>query len=310
MGRRAQGVPPASLSGSSRQPRAPTPPPTNQRTPPSADYEEQLSDSLMEANTKLNRVIEDRDKLKSLYDQATKKLAESARVTKDVRAEVADLAGDKKDLKARLQQTNEENSKLQYDLVAWEEAYNKLETVFQSLQLQLKAANANASSGAGPAAALPERPKPSSRNPGAKKEHKEHRESRDAERGRGRDRDRDRDRGHERAKQEQKAQKERLSNRFDDKRPPTSGRRQSFIEGWGPGPSRGRSASATPGTRTSYANMPVSTSRIQPLATTPSRPAAYSAVPRTTNPLGYSSGSSTAYDEYDDGNYRAYPIVR
>ncbi|POR33859.1 Uncharacterized protein TPAR_05944, partial [Tolypocladium paradoxum] len=51
-----------------------------------------------------------------------------------------------------------------------------------------------------------------------------------------------------------------------------------------------------------------------PPATSPAHnKVAYSSVPRTTNPLSpslYKTSGSAVYDDYEDGNYHAYPVGR
>ncbi|CAM1509961.1 Fc.00g002960.m01.CDS01 [Cosmosporella sp. VM-42] len=115
-----------------------------------------------------------------------------------------------------------------------------------------------------------------------------HREKEDRHREKSRPRDKERDREH---KSEAKADKVRLSKRFDE-RPAPANRRASFIEPWGPG-GRMQTAAVTQSHQAPYANN----------------------VPRTANANvtlpGHFSSDSSAFDDdtYEDGSYHPYPIV-
>ena len=263
------------------------------------DVERTLRDALNLANTDLNKALGERDRYETSCSQLKKRVAESQVAIKDLGTQMTTLSKDKESYKDKYKQSKEDYSALNEH---WAQRYSDLEAKYSNLfeaYNELKA-KASVPTNYPVVSNLPDRPKESRSSP------KESRE----DRGRGRDKEREREK---RDKKEAKAEKERLSKRFEnrdsrDNRPPTSNRRSSFIEGWGPG---GRSASANPLSRT-YSNN-ATAGRMAP-----SQHTSYASptVPRTLNHLSptgvYSSNSSSATyeDDYEDGNYHAHPIPR
>lgn len=292
------------------------------------DYDERLLDALNQAHTELNKANSERDRFQNLYEQSTKKLTEVNHAHTELKSQLQGFKDNNAALKERLQELKDENERLGYDNETLGQDYGDLKTKYNAVTVQLNTINSSptfttsTSSGTGN---LPERPKVS-RSVSKKdhhrehKEHKEHKEHRDHKDHKDHkehrdDRGRTREKDKEKEKREQKAEKERLSKRFEERRPPTSGgRRSSFIEGWGPG---GRSTSSAPASTRTYTN--VASGHVQVPAVT-SHKATYSNVPRTAaNPLspriyngvgGSSSGYSDEDGVFEDGNYHAYPIPR
>lgn len=280
--------------------------------PVAQDVEQALRDALNRANTELNKVRSEKDRYEASCDQLKKRVSDSSNTVLELRTQLQ-TATKEKDwyMNQHLQSKDDYEAlnnnwanryktlQLEYDALQAKNA--KLETDYASLASaygdlsKSSQATSSTSSGASPkATTIPDRTRESR---SSKKEHRD-------ERGRSRPRDKDRE------KREQKAEKERLSKRFEERRPPTSNRRSSFVEGWGPG---GRSTSANPLSRTYTTTGRMS--QHQPTASYGS-----ANIPRTSNPLSptgttggaYSSGSSAAYDDdsYEDGNYHPYPIQR
>lgn len=272
-------------------------PPTD-RPDPVLDDNDRLLAALNTANTQLNKANEEKDKFRALYENTNKRLAESSRAQADLKIQAQAFRDENILLREQLQRQKEDCERVNFENHNWDKNYTELKARYDNLVLRYNATSAPSPTNP-MAAPLPERPKVSRTT--SKRESKDQRE----DRGRAREK---------RERKEAKDEKERLSRRFegrpDDRRPPTN-HRNSFIEGWGPG---GRSASANPGSRSFNR---IATGRMQGPAVTPSQQAAYSSVPRTTNPMSpglYSSsgsGSSAVYDEeFEDGNYHAYPITR
>ncbi|KJZ80456.1 hypothetical protein HIM_00306 [Hirsutella minnesotensis 3608] len=248
------------------------------------DAQEQLLDDLKDANTELNRITSERDRYYRLYEQANNKLSESHAAKEDLKTQVLSLRDDNAALRQKIKELEKENTNLVYANDLWDKHYTMLERNYHKIVAEFNAAP-SVSSGA--SLKLPERPKPSHRS-SSKKGHKEERSKKG-----------------EKESREKKAEKERLSRRFDENRPSTSGRRQSFIEPWGPSvgaaptppaPSRGFTDIKAPAGQSAHNNV------------------AFSAVPRSTNPLSpgaYKHGATNLYDEgYEDGNYHAFPVAR
>jgi hypothetical protein len=255
-----------------------------------------VEDRLLAALTQLNKVNAEKDKLEALHDGTNKRLSEATRAQADLKIQAQTFRDENTKLRERLQGLKVDHERVIFENGNWDNNYTELKARYDLLVLRYNATTAHSPTNpmAGP---LPERPKVARAT--------SKRESRDQREDRGRAREK---------RKEAKDEKERLSRRFegrpDDRRPPTS-HRDSYIEGWGPG---GRSASANPASRSFNK---VATGRMQGPAITASQQAAYSNVPRTTNPMSpglYSSsgsGSSAVYDDdLEDGNYRAYPIAR
>ncbi|KAL6855316.1 hypothetical protein ACO1O0_006457 [Amphichorda felina] len=265
-------------------------PNSGRRAEPAQDPEQALRDAITTAQTELNKVVSEKDRLETACEHHKRRAAESANNVLTLRSQLQSVTEDRDSYKKKYQQQNALNEKWIQSYQALEAKYNDLLEAYDEI---------NSSSGSSPNTSVTDRSKEARSS--AKRD----------DRGRTRDGDREREK---REKREQKAEKERLSKRFEDRRPPPSNRRSSFIEGWGPG---GRSASANPHNRTQYPSG--SSGRTAPLS--PPHGAQYGGyaapnVPRSNpNPLSpsgvYSSGSSAVYDEdHEDGNYRPYPIPR
>ncbi|PHH86246.1 hypothetical protein CDD83_10529 [Cordyceps sp. RAO-2017] len=276
---------------------------------PAQDNEERLLENFKNANTELNKVMSDRDRykslyeqvvldrdrFKSLYEQATHKLSESHEARQDLDSQLHAVKEDK----SKLQAVREDKAKLQQKIQELERSYDELVYDYESLsqhyttmeQRYTEAAAQLHSAGSTHAAvqAMPVRPKPSTRSPG-RKDHKDERVKRSDNESRA-----------------HKAEKERLSRRFDEKRPAASrDRRHSFIEPWGPSAGAGAAVAGR-----GFAD-------VQAPAVPPSHSnAVFSSVPRTANALNpglYPPSAGSLYnnnsDGYEDGNYHAYPVAR
>ncbi|KAL7799794.1 hypothetical protein V8C37DRAFT_92459 [Trichoderma ceciliae] len=323
-----------------------------------SDYEQRLLDSLNTAHTELNKTNSERDRYLSLLEQANKKLAEVTAANTDLKSQNQTFKETIASLQDKFQRAKEDSDKLDYENVALARDYAELKAKHSTLSHQYNALSSAApifqtNVAGGLSGSVPERPKLSRSS--SKKERKEDREERSRVREKEKPRDRekedkrererggDKDKEKEKEKKEQKAEKERLSRRFEERRgapsapapapapppPPIANRRNSFIEGWGPG---GRSASASGSSTRSYTNGPNGLNGLtghaghnghnghaQVPAVIPANKTVYANVPRTaTNPMTpriYSVAGSTAavFDDdgsYEDGNYHAYPISR
>ena len=261
------------------------------------DYEEELRDELKDKNTELNKANSERDRYQHLLELANRKLSESHIAKEDLKALAQGLRDDNALLKDKLDDLEEDNRQLAYQSEVWDKNYTLLEKTYKELTDHYSAIAASVpSSSYRSAAKLPERPKPhKSSHKSSHKEHKEHKEDRPRK-----------------SEKEGRDQRDRLSRRFEEKRSTSSrSRRASFIEGWGPG-AGGSTSSAGSGPRT----LPTvaTTGRGGSPATSPSHnKVSFSSVPRTTMPLSpslYKTSSSAVYDDYEDGNYHAYPVGR
>lgn len=326
-----------------------------------SDYEQRLLDSLNTAHTELNKTNSERDRYLGLLEQANKKLAEVTITNTDLKSQNQNLKDNIASLQERIQRGKEESDRLGFENDTLAQDYAELKVKYSSLSHQFNALNSapppfstNATNGL--SGSMSERPKLSRSS--SKKERKEDREERsrvrDKEKSRDREREdkrerekekeRDKENVKEKEKKEHRAEKERLSRRFEERRvvppapapaapapppPPITNRRNSFIEGWGPA---GRTSSASGSSTRSYTNGPHvphgpnghighngHNGHAQVPAVTPVNKAAYANISRTaTNPMTpriYSAAGSTAavFDDdgsYEDGNYHAYPISR
>ncbi|UKZ64446.1 uncharacterized protein TrAtP1_005663 [Trichoderma atroviride] len=325
-----------------------------------SDYEQRLLDSLNTAHTELNKTNSERDRYLGLLEQANKKLAEVTVTNTDLKSQNQNLKDTIASLQERIQRGKEESDRLGFENDALAQDYAELKAKYSNLSHQFNALNSapppfsnNATNGL--PGSMAERPKLSRSS--SKKERKEDREERSREeRSRVRDKEKSRDREREdkrerekekerdkenvkeKEKKEHRAEKERLSRRFEERRvvppapapaapapppPPITNRRNSFIEGWGPA---GRTSSASGSSTRSYTNGPHGPNghighngHAQVPAVTPVNKAPYANISRTaTNPMTpriYSAAGSTAavFDDdggYEDGNYHAYPISR
>ncbi|KAK1254317.1 hypothetical protein MKX08_008312 [Trichoderma sp. CBMAI-0020] len=322
-----------------------------------SDYEQHLLDRLNTAHTELNKTNSERDRYLGLLEQANKKLAEVTITNTDLKSQNQNLKDNIASLQERIQRGKEESDRLGFENDALAQDYAELKAKYSNLSHQYNALNSapppfsnNATNGL--SGSMAERPKLSRSS--SKKERKEDREERSREeRSRVRDKEKSRDREREKEKErdkenvkekekkEHRAEKERLSRRFEERRvvppapapaapapppPPITNRRNSFIEGWGPA---GRTSSASGSSTRSYTNGPHvphgpnghigHNGHAQVPAVTPVNKAPYANVSRTaTNPMTpriYSAAGSTAavFDDdgsYEDGNYHAYPISR
>lgn len=246
-------------------------------------------------NTELNKAYADRDRYKSLFEKANKKLSETHQSKDDLKTQVQDL----RDENAALHKNLEEHQQANAHLLRQNEVLDQKCTTLEARYDSLASLYGNDSNGASattipPSASTPvpvaELPR-SSRKSG-KKENKDHTEDR------GRKKDKE-PRG-------QKAEKLRYSTHFDTKTGPSSSkaRRHSFIQGWGPGPGPSQSHAAT--ARASRTPMP---------AMSPAYNVAYSAVPRTAVPLSprmYKAKRASAATIYgvENGDYYPYPVAR
>ncbi|RDA88462.1 hypothetical protein CP532_6693 [Ophiocordyceps camponoti-leonardi (nom. inval.)] len=225
------------------------------------EIQERLTDELKNANTQLNKVVSDRDRYQRLYEQLNQSLSDAYADKEELKNQVHSLKDDKAGLKKDLHALQKENEKLRQNIDAWDENYTYLERSRNELAAQLQAATSRPTP-----LKLPERPKV--------REQKDDRSSR-----------------------ERKAEKERLSRRFDDKRPargPTNG----FGDGWE------TAAVVSQGPARAY-NVEATSPHVH-----------YSSVPRTVNPGAYkvmNAGGGHLYQEaasYEDGNYHPHPLSR
>lgn len=272
--------------------------PSSRRADPVKDDERNLREALNSANTDLNKAIGDKDRFETSCSQLKKLVSESQFTIQDLRSQVQTTSKDRDSYKEKYKQSKEDYAALGEN---WLKRYAELEARYDSLFKSYNDLKSTAATtptyGAhsnNATTALPDRSRDS---------WDDRDRERERDRGRGRESDRERER---REKKEAKAEKERLSKRFEN-RPPTSKRRSSFIDGRGSG---GRSASANPASRTSSGSG--TTGRPAP----PYGNYTSSTVPRTPDPRApsghySSSGSSATFDDdYEDGNYHAYPIQR
>lgn len=267
------------------------------------DIEESLREQLNRANTELNKVQSERDRLATSLKKTITDSANNAADIKDLKVQLTAVKKERDQANDDLDQ-----SKADYEALhkTWLKKYTELQTDHDSLLSRFNTAKGTSSSSSPLSSPIPDRTKEvrpvSKKEHREPREHREHREDRDRERERPRGRDKDREK---REQEEQMAEKKRLSKRFEERRPPTA-RRGSVSQGYS---SSGRSSSANPNSR-SYTNT-----RSPPQKLPAAQPVYGSSVPRTPNPLSptgaYSSGSSGFNDdEYEDGNYHAYPIPR
>ncbi|TFA98725.1 hypothetical protein CCMA1212_008882 [Trichoderma ghanense] len=325
----------------------------------SPDFDRHLLDSLNNAHTELNKTNSERDRYLSLYNQADKKLAEATATITDLKAQNQTLKDSAISFQERYELLMKENDRLRQENGELARGFDDLKAKYSDLSHRYNTLNSaspahSSNAGSGLSGSVPERPKVSRSS--SKKERKEDREERSRVRDREKSRDRTRDekrerekekekdREREKEKKEHKAEKERLSRRFEERRPappapappppPMANRRNSFIEGWGPG---GRSSSASGSSTRSYTNGPNGITgpnglhgphggplghnghrgHVQVPAVTPNGKPVYASIPRTaTDPMTpriFSVAGSTAavFDDdgsYEDGNYHPYPI--
>lgn len=301
------------------------------------DEVEGLRDQLKNAHTELNKVRGEKERYENSCLQLKKRVSESTQIVYDLKNEVAAVKEDRDRYKEDLLQSKEDYDALLMKHRDWLQSYTDLKAEHDSLAVRHEALKATlAPVPSPPLADRTKESRSSTKEPrstassSTKKENREHRDHREerpqrsdhreSDRGRGRDKDREK-----REHKEQKAEKERLSKRFEERRPPVTtdsrppasgGRRQSFIEGWGPG---GRSASANPARTSQSSTQTYTSSRKEKLSPplVPGQPGYGASIPRTPNPLSptgvYSNSGSSAFtddDKYEDGNYHAYPIQR
>ncbi|RDA91145.1 hypothetical protein CP533_0457 [Ophiocordyceps camponoti-saundersi (nom. inval.)] len=226
-------------------------------TPETAEeIQERLFDELKNANTQLNKVVSDRDRYQRLYEQLNQSLSDAHADKEELKNQVHSLKEDKAALKKDLHSLQKENEKLRQNIDAWDQNYTYLERSRDELAVQLQAANSHPTP-----LKLPERPKA--------REQKDDRPSR-----------------------ERKAEKERLSRRFDDKRParaPT----HNFNDAWNAAVvTQGPARALVDGTSSPHVH--------------------FSAVPRTVNSGLYKVNAGHLYKDiaYEDGNYHAHPLSR
>ncbi|KAH7320968.1 hypothetical protein B0I35DRAFT_407985 [Stachybotrys elegans] len=286
---------------------------------PSEERDRALFDAYQRANTELNKIMADRDKLQVLYDQTIKKLSDSNKVVGDLKDQAQTFKEEIANLRQRNLDLTEASEKLKFENDTLTMAKTAIQAKYDNLRMRYEVLD-DASPTNPMVSTIPERPK-SSRSPGSgsgsgtSSGKKESREDRDRERDRDRDRDRDRERGRgrdkEKEKKEQEAEKHRLSRRFEKERPPLTNQRSSYQEGWGPS---GRSTSTT---RNRQKAAPPA--RIQPPSGPYQQQAPSAKTPRTTtDPYGTSnySGSYTYDDvqygegDFEDGNYHMHPLSR
>ncbi|PTB63871.1 hypothetical protein BBK36DRAFT_1161814 [Trichoderma citrinoviride] len=327
-----------------------------------SDIDRHLLDSLNNAHTELNKTNSERDRYLILYNQADKKLTEATAIITDLKAQNQTFKDGAAAFQERYELLIKENDRLRHENGELARGFDDLKAKYTELSHRYNALNSAAPSfssnaGSGQSGSLPERPKVSRSS--SKKERKEDREERSRVRDREKSRDRtkedkrdkekekEKDKEREKEKKEHKAEKERLSRRFEERRPappapappppPMAHRRNSFIEGWGPG---GRSSSASGSSTRSYTNGPNGITgpnglhgphggphglnghnghmgHVQVPVVTPGSKPVYASIPRTAaNPMTpriFSVAGSTAavFDDdgsYEDGNYHPYPI--
>ncbi|KAK1239504.1 hypothetical protein MKX07_008992 [Trichoderma sp. CBMAI-0711] len=326
------------------------------------DFDRRLLDSLNNAHTELNKTNSERDRYLSLYNQADKKLAEATATITDLKAQNQALKDSAVSFQERYELLMKENDRLRHEHGELARGFDDLKAKYTDLSHRYNTLNSaspaySSNAGSGLSGSVPERPKVSRSS--SKKERKEDREERSRVRDREKSRDRtkedkrdrekekEKDKEREKEKKEHKAEKERLSRRFEERRPappapappppPMAHRRNSFIEGWGPA---GRSSSASGSSTRSYTNGPNGINgpngvhgphggphghnglnghrgHVQVPAVIPSSKPVYASIPRTaTDPMTpriFSVAGSTAavFDDdgsYEDGNYHPYPI--
>lgn len=248
----------------------------------------------------LKSAKEETEHFRARHDLINKKFAEMNKSLSDLKEQAQIFRDDNATLR-------KENKTLQFDKESLESKYSELEAKYENLGLRYAARRVPSPTNpmAGP---LPDRTKPT-RKP-SKKEHEPREQREERDRGRVREEKRDQD----------PADKVRLSQRFeareprearDTRRPP-----RRHVEPWGSG---GQSASATPGSR-NLNTTNVSTGRTRETVYAPNHTSPRT--PRTGFPMSpispissafHSSGSSATYendDGYEDGNYNQYPLHR
>jgi DNA repair exonuclease SbcCD ATPase subunit len=236
----------------------------------------------------LQRVHGEKDRYKKLYEQATKKLSEFTQTNTDLKDQVNALKEDltllkkEKDIILKQKTDVEHNERMLQDLL--KESNAKLE----HLQLIHDGCPPQPEPSVRPTATIPDRTK------------QKDRDSRD-----------DRGRAKEKEKREQRADKERLVKRFEEKkesRPPVSNAKEPYKERMGP-----RSSSRV--RQSTY--IDTSSGRLHTSASSSSsrHSSSHASVPRTPNTMNptvlYSqSNGQTYYDNHEDGNYHPHPIAR
>lgn len=309
------------------------------------EYDTRLLDDLNKANTDLNIANAERDKLKAALELANKKLAETTTLYRELKAQHEGLRNENEVLKEDVRQVNSENERLEFERRDAEQRFIGLSAKHENLTMRYNALNGMTP----PAMASPlpddqpeasdrtERPKtsrPSSKASSGKsttssgktpvKKDREERHREDRHRGdrhredRHRDKSRTREKERDKEKSDAKADKVRLSKRFDE-RPAPADRRTSFIEPWGPG-GWCPTALATPFPPLHYGaqfsdhyDADTMTGRMQTASVTHSHQGSYANVPRSANLSisGHVSSDSSNFsdDPFEDGNYHPYPIV-
>ncbi|PHH66417.1 hypothetical protein CDD81_7472 [Ophiocordyceps australis] len=249
------------------------------------DAQEKLLEDVKNANTRANKANDQRDHYYNQLQAANQKLSESHAAKEELKHQMHALKEEAGSLRQRIRDLQREKVQLMDLTEQWEQSYNDVLAKY----------------GPDKAHRSSDRPKSWNRKSWSKEQQREDRPRHD-----GREQREDRARKGEHDNKEHRAEKERLSRRFEEKRPTARGRRHSFMEPtW---PSTSRAADRV------FADM---------MSSSPSHANSGFSVPRTSvlmDGLGtgslYKSGSRVLYHEgggggggeMEDGNYHAWPI--
>ncbi|GAB0132747.1 hypothetical protein EsDP_00001174 [Epichloe bromicola] len=276
------------------------------------EYDDTTRDTLY--NTELNKVYAERDRYQLLFDQANKKLSETHQANGDMKTQLCTLKAEIAELNVAIQRYKDANDVLKRQNEALGQKHTALEARYRALASLSSAANSAASSNSVPHAPAAPSPALSCRKSSSSKKDKERHRDRDRDRDR-EDRSRRKDRDKDGEAREYKAERERLKERFEERKtlPSTtssssSHRRKSFIEQWGPG--QGQPPLLAPAPSIPDGQMMPA---VAVAVTAPYNNVAYSTVPRTMVPLTpallKTSAAASSHTD-DDGNYRPFPVGR
>jgi DNA polymerase III alpha subunit (gram-positive type) len=252
--------------------------------------EETLADE--ERYDTLQRINSDRDRYKKLYEQATKKLSEFTQSNTDYKDQILTLKEDNALLKKENENIKKQQTELEHNHRMLQDLLKESKAKLEHLEILHDGCPTQPQSSVRQTATVPDRTK-----------HKD-KDSRE-------DRGRVKEKEKEREKKEQRAEKERLSKRFDEKkdsRPPVSNAKEPYREPMGP-----RSSSRV--RQSTY--LDTSSGRLHtPASSSSSRHSSHASVPRTPNtmnpPVLYSQSNGQSYYDanHEDGNYHPHPISR
>jgi DNA repair exonuclease SbcCD ATPase subunit len=236
------------------------------------------------------RINGEKDRYKKLYEQATKKLSEITSTNVDLKDQVQALKEDLVLLRKEKETILSQKADLEHKQRMLQDLCTESKAKLDHLQMIHDACPGQPQSSARPSATVPDRTKPKDRD------------SRD-----------DRGRAKEKEKREQRADKERLSKRFEEKekkesRPPISNAKEPYKEPMGPRSSSRVRQSTYLDTSTGRLHAPASSSSSR-------HSSSHASVPRTPNTMNPTvlypqSNGPSYYDNHEDGNYHPHPIAR